>query len=301
MKIAVLLSTYNGELYINELMQSIYSQVCNLEIIVCVRDDGSSDNTLKIIEKWKSKLNIRVDIGNNIGPRDSFKKLIDSAPNCDYYAFCDQDDIWHSDKISSAVQYLENYKMLFGPSMPLLYFCNASLVNSKGNKILQRRRTEFLPLLNYENVIVENPALGCEMVFNHELRLSLQKVSFIHYFMHDVVAIDLASVIGKIIYDEIPRIDYRQHLASVTQGHKKIKSFFNKLNFWFFQKDISISLQAKELLQLFPNNDKKEILNKIGKYRSGVNRFKIIFDKRFRSSNFRCNRSFILRVLSGVA
>ena len=155
--------------------------------------------------------------------------------------------------------------------------------------------------MKYENVIVENPALGCEMVFNHELRLSLQKVSFSHYFMHDVVAIDLASLIGKIIYDETPRIDYRQHLASVTQGHKKIKSFLNKLNFWFFQKNISISLQAKELLQLFPDNENKELLIKISEYRRGLNRFKIVFSNLYRSSSFKCNRSFMLRVLFGVA
>lgn len=296
MKIAILLSTYNGEKYLDDLLQSIFYQHCDFKIIVCIRDDGSKDSTLHIIKKWKSKLDIILTEGNNVGPRDSFKELIFSAPICDYYAFCDQDDIWNEDKVAVAVRALKEK----GNGKPLLYYCNASYLDQKGNQI-KSTRDENIPLLSYNNLIVKNPSLGCEMVFNNELRNAMKLVNFNYYFMHDVVAVQLASCLGEIIYDNVPRMGYRQHFESVTQGHNKLKSIYNKLYFWFFAKDISISNQANELLLLFPKLKENKVIKEVSQYRKGFNRFKLVFNKIYRSDSFKCNRSFILRVILGVA
>lgn len=296
MKIAVLLSTYNGEKYLNDLLNSIYLQKCDFEVIVCIRDDGSNDNTLGIIDNWKTKLKIIITGGENLGPRGSFRELLDTAPACDYYAFCDQDDIWYPDKLAAAVSELEKGKN----NIPRLYYCNTSLVD-QNRKLIQGSRDTIAPLLKYENLIVENPALGCEMVFNNELREAMKKVSFKYYYMHDVVAIELAALLGEIIYDKSPKMDYRQHMESVTQGHDKIRRFFDRIDFWFFQKDISISNQAKEILNLFPMTRERDTLKEVCEYRKGLNRIKLMLNKKYRASSYRCNRSFILRVLLGVA
>lgn len=296
MKISILLSTYNGEKYLNELFDSIYKQEGNFEILLCIRDDGSNDNTLKIIESWKTKLNIILSKGHNLGPKNSFRELIVNAPISDYYAFCDQDDIWHTDKLVAAVNALEKEKH----DKPILYYCNASLIDCEGNMI-KDSRDDYMPMLKYENLIVQNPALGCEMVFDEKLRDLMKKVTFDFYYMHDVIAIELAALTGKIIYDSVPRMDYRQHIASVTQGHDKVKRFLDRIDFWFFKKNISISLQAKELILLFPLSKDREILEEISYYKKGFNRFFLVIGKKYRSTDYRCNRSFIIRVLLGVA
>ena len=296
MKVAVLLSTYNGNKYLDKLLDSIYMQDLEEEIVVCIRDDGSKDNTKNIISKWKRKLNIFLFEGENVGPRDSFKELLIKAPVCDYYAFCDQDDIWHKDKLSSAITMLQQQKR----NVPLLYYCNTSLVDQNGN-ILKHTRDDCEPRLRYENLIVQNPALGCEMVFNNELRQIMEQITFDYYYMHDVVAIEMAALFGEIIYDAEPRMDYRQHIESVTQGHDKIKRFRDRIDFWFFQNNISISKQAKEILQMYPNVKDKETLRCVSEYRNGLNRFGLAFSKKFRSVDYKCNRSFIIRALLGVA
>lgn len=296
MKVAVLLSTYNGNKYLDELLDSIYKQDLNGEIIVCIRDDGSKDNTRDIVLNWKEKLDISLFEGKNVGPRDSFKELLRNAPLCDYYAFCDQDDIWHKDKLSSAVAMLQQQE----GNVPLLYYCNTSLVDQNGN-ILKHTRDNCKPKLKYENLIVQNPALGCEMVFNNELRQIMEQITFDYYYMHDVVAIEVAALFGKIIYDMQPRMDYRQHVESVTQGHDKIKRFFDRIDFWFFQDNISISKQAKEILQRYPDVKDKEALQSVAGYKNGLNRFGFALNRKFRSVDYKCNRSFILRVLLGVA
>ena len=98
-----------------------------------------------------------------------------------------------------------------------------------------------------------------------------------------------------------PRMDYRQHIESVTQGHDRIKRFFDRIDFWFFQNNISISKQAKEILQMYPDVKDKETLKSVSEYRNGINRFRFAFDKKFRSVDYKCNRSFVLRILLGVA
>ena len=203
--------------------------------------------------------------------------------------------MWHKDKLSAAVATLKKKR----DDRPLLYYCNTTLVDMKG-KLIKQKRDEGMPLLSYNNLIVQNPALGCEMVFNNELRRIMEHITFDYYYMHDVVAIEIAALFGKIIYDTEPHMDYRQHVESVTQGHDKIKRFRDRIDFWFFQKNISISKQAKEILQLYPNVKERETLTQVAEYRNGLNRFGLAFSKKFRSVDYKCNRSFIIRTLMGV-
>ena len=54
-KIAVLMSTYNGEKYLREQLDSILNQVGDFELDLYVRDDGSDDGTIGILEKYKEE------------------------------------------------------------------------------------------------------------------------------------------------------------------------------------------------------------------------------------------------------
>ena len=95
MQVAVLMSTYNGEKYIRDQIDSILSQI-KVNVTLFIRDDGSTDSTVKIITQYTEKYsNIKFWVGENIGVGNSFMQLLYSLTDeFDYYAFSDQDDIW---------------------------------------------------------------------------------------------------------------------------------------------------------------------------------------------------------------
>ena len=109
--VAILMCTYNGELYIKEQLDSIQNQDYQ-NWLLYVSDDGSTDQTLPILKNYqtlwgKSKLHILR------GPRRGFQKnfmsLITSKKiNADFYMLCDQDDVWLQKKIMTAIEYLKN-------------------------------------------------------------------------------------------------------------------------------------------------------------------------------------------------
>ena len=87
------MSTYNGEAFVAEQLESIINQTYkNIEIVI--RDDGSSDNTVGIIKEYQKKYNnIKLYEGKNVGFVKSFFELL-SLAKADYYSYADQDDVW---------------------------------------------------------------------------------------------------------------------------------------------------------------------------------------------------------------
>lgn len=80
------------------------------KIHLTIRDDGSKDDTISIIKMQQKKYPDRIALveGENVGYRKSFLRLLDFAIDADYYGFADQDDLWKEEKISRAVECLEN-------------------------------------------------------------------------------------------------------------------------------------------------------------------------------------------------
>ncbi len=116
MKLIVLLSAYNGEKYIREQLDSLLAQsLCGVEIFV--RDDGSTDRTRGILEEYREQGMLSWIAGENLGPSQSFWQLLRNCDDADYYAFCDQDDVWDPDKLEVAVQALQQ----LDPVNPALY------------------------------------------------------------------------------------------------------------------------------------------------------------------------------------
>ena len=91
-KILILMSTYNGEKYLREQIESIRNQTIKEDIEILVRDDGSKDGTLEILEEYAEIGTLQFIRGKNIGSAQSFHELLRIAPKYDYYAFADQDD-----------------------------------------------------------------------------------------------------------------------------------------------------------------------------------------------------------------
>ena len=129
----VLMSTYNGERYLESQVKSIMAQE-DVKVHLLIRDDGSKDNTIKLLDYLACQYdNLTYVKAENIGFVHSFNKLVTMAFNSQYayYAFVDQDDVWHKDKLKNALQYLEQQQ----ETMPSLFCSNSTLIDAEGNNI----------------------------------------------------------------------------------------------------------------------------------------------------------------------
>lgn len=135
-KVIILLSTYNGEKYIEQQINSLLKQTYK-NINIYVRDDGSKDGTLEILKKYEEKGEIFLIQGKNIGFINSFMELLKKVEKADYYSFCDQDDVWNEDKIERAVRALEkedNDKILLYASNYEFYDSNMEFLGKSPYK-----------------------------------------------------------------------------------------------------------------------------------------------------------------------
>jgi glycosyltransferase involved in cell wall biosynthesis len=212
-KLQILMSTYNGEKYINEQMDSLLVQDYNSYEIL-VRDDGSTDRTLNILEEYKQKTDrLAIIKGRNIGVVRSFFNLVqESKKDVHYLAFCDQDDVWKKDKISRAVQLIESDG---NNNVPIMYCSITINVDEMLNIISLSETPNREPSL--KNALVQNIATGCTIVINKQARdLLLQKLPDYKYvLMHDWWIYMVISAFGKVVFDKESRILYRQHSTNV--------------------------------------------------------------------------------------
>lgn len=226
-KILILLSTYNGSNFIRQQLDSLYSQK-GVSIHIIVRDDGSTDNTVEILNEYKDKYNnITILKGDNIRAIRSFYALInyviDNNIEYDYYAFCDQDDVWLENKLLYAVEALNDRTH---QKQNALYFCAASYVDTN----LKYLGTKTIPNKgNYKSCIIRNYSLGCTIVVNKSLffdcvkaSLKYQKEHITGYIpYHDVWFYSYALCTNAdVIYDTRELILYRQHTSNVTKATK---------------------------------------------------------------------------------
>ena len=253
-RIAILMSTYNGEKYLREQLDSLYNQTIT-DFDLFIRDDGSVDDTIQIIKSYQErKKNITLIIGDvNLKPAKSFLTLLNQIKGYQYYAFCDQDDVWHSNKLEKAICSIEKIKK------PALYCSNYQLVDCNLNKL--KDNGHFSSTDFYSSIVFSN-ATGCTMIFNNILKekLSLYFPNFI--VMHDDWCHKVCLAIGGIvIYDNEKTIDYRQHDNNVDGG---IHSFWHKIKFLYKRitnKDNLRSRQLHEIVLGYSNIMSKDKIN----------------------------------------
>lgn len=264
--ISVLMSTYNGEKYVKEQIDSILAQKGDFNLELLVRDDGSTDKTQEILDEYMSKGKLNWYTGENLGPARSFYELIFKCKESNYYAFADQDDFWNSDKLDRGIKHLDYYT-----DTPSLYFSNACLVDSELNK-LGRNVYKNAPALDIYTLSVAGGLLGCTMIFNNELRKQIIKNrKSPKMIMHDFYLALLCKTIGgKIIYDKEASMKYRQHAQNVVGVNRdnKIANFFKSIEKKY---NYSIADQAKSLL-LYDGikPDIKAWLRKLANYKNNV-------------------------------
>ena len=256
-KILILISTYNGERYLKEQLDSIFSQSYkDFEIIA--RDDGSSDETINILKSYNIKI---LDTDKNLGAKLSFSTLLNYAvknTDAEYFMFCDQDDIWKSDKIEKTIATMKELEKE-NSDLPLLVHTDLEVVDEKLN-VLNKSFWKYEkrdPSLNSINrLIMQSTVTGCTMMINRKLAKLSFPVSE-NSIMHDWWISMVASSFGKIAYLEESTISYRQHSSNDT-GSKKfgLNLILKKaVNFLFYDElykhlDRNIN-QAKSFLNQY--------------------------------------------------
>lgn len=306
--VLIMLSTYNGAKYLREQLDSLYAQE-GVEIHILVRDDGSKDNTINILKEYQQEYGkMTLNAEENIGAARSFYKLLLKAKfdfdKFDYYAFCDQDDVWNRNKISYSLANLEEYTGIYK-----LFYSDVVVTDSTLFPINKRspHRVDSL-----QNNIIGNRQLGCTQVFNYELfdkiTHGILKAEYIfnsYYPLHDVWTSLVAFAFNAdIIYGVEPTMCYRQHEANVVGGesHGFMRTWGNRLKRLRKFSNYK-SMKCKYMLNAYDDIPKRslDILSKCAKYKENgfKGRSQLAFDKSFHCNNFIENLGFITSVLIG--
>lgn len=215
MKISVCLATYNGEKFIEEQLRSILTQTINVDEIV-ISDDNSNDNTLKIIEGINSS-KIKIYKNENNGIISNFENALSKASG-DYIFLCDQDDIWHQEKVERVINQLDKCDLVVH---------DAEIVDKELNLIHE----SFFELSNskegFLRNIYKNKYLGCCMAFNKKiLRKSLPIPNDIE--MHDIWIGNIAALVGRVLFLDENLLKYRRHGENASPTSEKSKNSFKK-------------------------------------------------------------------------
>lgn len=281
--VLVLMSTYNGEKYLNTQLDSLVKQK-DVDIHILIRDDGSSDRTIDIIKEYKDKYDfIDYYLGKNLGYAKSFWDLVKNASSYDYYAYSDQDDIWDEYKLSKAIDKL-------GEDEAMLYTSRVKSVDNNLNTIDEDTFKNHKVLSIYES-LKKSTVPGCVMVFNHKAILKMKKYNG-YLESHDWLTYAIITLFGKVVFDENSYINYRIHNNNTIGKSNAFKEFYKKIK-RFFKKSInSRSKLAYDLYQTYKeeimDNEIKEYIHSFGTYKNSLkDKIKFLFNKHNRGIIFK--------------
>ena len=220
--IEILLATYNGEKHLEEQLASIEEQTYK-NWRLRVHDDQSSDGTWEILKAFQQKYGeekviLKKNVPASGGSKYNFIGLI-QASDAEYIMCCDQDDVWHKDKIEKTFRRMRQIEQRFGKDLPLLVYTDLKVVDEKLNEIhpsfhkCMNLRTDSV--LNYE--LIQNQVTGCTVMFNRVLKNYMNVLKNVeHIVMHDHWLALIALVFGKMSYLNQATMDYRQHGNNVV-------------------------------------------------------------------------------------
>lgn len=299
--VLVLMSTYNGEKYLRAQLDSILNQR-KINVNILVRDDGSKDSTVSILEEYSAKYPNKLKIlpEHNVGCRNSFMFLMKLAAkkysNYDYYAFADQDDVWLPDKLYAGVLALDKEQN------PIrLYYCHPTLVDSnlRPIKVTSNLSHAFNTL---GEAFILQPCIGCAMIFSP---LLLQKASLVDpalMYIHDAWTYKVCLVLGgKVIQDITSHILYRQHSSNTIGSSQSLITKFRRRYNWFREANRLISRQAKVLMDCYekeiPDLEAENITQLITYTDSLKTKIRILCSRYFRSYKLSHNLMFKFAIL----
>jgi len=251
-KVAILLSTFNGEAYLEKLLNSLLSQDYE-NFHIFVRDDGSSDGTLEILKRFSENEQIDCLYSENIGVVKSFFSLLEQCPiEADYYAFCDQDDEWDPKKVRDAVNVLNSNG---GIDDIMLYFSALKYVSENGSFLRYSPPINIPP--NFNGAILQNLAIGCTTVINNNARKKIvTNVNFSEVYMFDWWVFLVCSYFGNVYFSETAYINYRQHSNNTVgaSANNILEKLFQWMRYFIKRPNRFISRQMFEFYRVYKHH-----------------------------------------------
>jgi len=227
-RVAVLIATYDGVRFLKQQLETIERQSVPL-VDVWASDDGSGDGTVDILRQaaagW-TKGRFEIVDGPKKGLSENFRSLLQRDDiDADFVAFSDQDDVWRTEKLQKAIDWLDRQDA----TRPALHCCRAELIDEQGHA------AGFSPLFqgrtDLRNALVQSIAGGNTMVMNRAahnlLREAAKRTGFV---IHDWWAYLLVTAAaGTVRYSPEPDLLYRQHAANQIGSNTSWASRFRRL------------------------------------------------------------------------
>lgn len=292
-----MMSTYNGAEFLQEQILSIMGQI-GVSVSILVRDDGSTDSTCHILDKYKGAT-LQWYSGENLGWRASFMDVLYRSGDFDYYAFSDQDDVWKEDKLLRAVSFLRKLP----ESSPQLYFSNLVCWRNGVEEAFAKS-----PSLRFDKYrcMVQCLSTGNTMVFNKALRDLVRDNPHPEYLLsHDYWIYQTGVLLGHTVYDPESRILYRQHGTNEVGVRRSLRwDIRRKLHdVSIFAGDHRRQRGAQELLRCYgPLMDlqTRRIVEELAFFRSNLLcRMRLFFSRKYVMDTPLRNFLLKMRVLSG--
>jgi rhamnosyltransferase len=238
----IVLSCYNGARYIGEQIESIRRQTFR-DWTLLVRDDGSSDSTIEIVQRFARddhRITLIPDERGNLGPLGSFGALLEHAleRQAAYVALSDQDDVWHADKLERELALLRGHEASRGAERPVLVHSDLTVVDSELRPIhpsyLRYQRLEHVAADPLRRLLLQNFVTGCTVVLNRALLEAAVPVPPV--VMHDWWLAQCAASLGSLLFLPAPTVLYRQHetntLGSPGAMQLYLDAFRTPLQWW---------------------------------------------------------------------
>lgn len=226
--VLVLLTTYNGQAFVGQMVDSVLAQDYQ-NIRVVLSDDNSGDGTAELLEKYAASDPDRVihyRSGQRFGcAQKHFMHLLRTFHDAPYIMFCDQDDVWHRDKVRKTLEKMKQVEA--DPQVPAMVHTDLRVVDGE----LKEIAPSFCKHSNLDGnrlalnqLLVQNVVTGCTMMINRSLaELASREFPEDAMLMHDWWLAILASACGKTGFLDEATMDYRQH-GSNSVGAKDVHS-----------------------------------------------------------------------------
>lgn len=234
MKISVALCTHNGAQHIQAQLDSIAAQV-RLPDELIVYDDCSSDATLEIVRAFAPHAPFPIHLQVNeerLGITKNFEQAIAFCRG-DIVAFCDQDDVWHTEKLKRA-----EAVFVSRPEVGVV-FTDAEIVDERlrplGESLWQAikfgkaQRRRFEKNKGIEAMLKRSPALGMTMAFRSEFKDSILPIP--PAAPHDMWTGLIIAALARVALINAPLVKYRQHSQQrlgINRTRIKLRTHFSK-------------------------------------------------------------------------
>ncbi|ADN08334.1 glycosyltransferase [Sulfurimonas autotrophica] len=234
--IVILLAVYNGEKYLTQQIESLTNQSVKVDIII--RDDGSTDNSIKIIKDYVDNYDNIYFLEDDLlstRAQSNFSILLEYAKKLNkykYFMFCDQDDVWLDNKVEYTLNKMLELEKKYS-NFPLMVFSNLIVANNNleiiSTSMWKSEKLDIDIMKNLYDILSLNVVTGSTIMIN-EYALHKMSPMPLNYIYHDHwIAANIVKY-GKYAYIEEPLTIYRQHEHNVLgSSNKGIKYFIQKI------------------------------------------------------------------------